>query len=122
MGADGARRASRSGHCDMRLPDLRRDRATSLRTRVLLLIATVFFAVAVPAYVAFESIVKSTIIQLGTLFAEKQVLFDRYRGLDALLREVSLAETLVGSATMREWAEDEFSPDKRDRALAELER
>jgi diguanylate cyclase (GGDEF)-like protein len=106
----------------MRLPDLRRHRATSLRTRVLLLIMTVFVAVAVPAYVAFEWIVKSTIIQLGTLFAEKQVLFDRYRGLDALLREVSLAETLVGSATMREWAEDEFSPDKRDRALAELER
>jgi hypothetical protein len=106
----------------MRLPDLRRDRATSLRTRVLLLIVAVFVAVAVPAYVAFEWIVKSTIIQLGTLFAEKQVLFDRYRGLDALLREVSLAETLVGSATMREWAADELSPDKRARALAELER
>jgi diguanylate cyclase (GGDEF)-like protein len=106
----------------MRLPDLRRDRAASLRTRVLLLIVTVFVAVAVPAYVAFEWIVKSTIIQLGTLFAEKQVLFDRYRGLDALLREVSLAETLVGSATMREWAADELSPDKRARALAELER
>jgi diguanylate cyclase (GGDEF)-like protein len=89
---------------------------------VLLLIVAVFVVVAVPAYVAFEWIVKSTIIQLGTLFAEKQVLFDRYRGLDALLREVSLAETLVGSATMRDWAADELSPDKQARALAELER
>ncbi len=106
----------------MRLPNLRRTLATSLRTRVLLLIVAVFVAVAVPAYVAFEWIVKSTIIQLGTLFAEKQVLFDRYRGLDALLREVSLAETLVGSAAMREWAADESSPEKKARAIAELER
>src|SRR4029077_427412 len=118
----GRANAFSSERCHMRLPNLRRSLATSLRVRVLLLIVTVFVAVAVPAYVAFEWIVKSTIIQLGTLFAEKQVLFDRYRGLDALLREVSLAETLVGSATMREWAADESSPEKRARALAELER
>src|SRR5262249_37665611 len=107
---------------DMRLPNLRRSLATSLRVQVLLLIVAVVVAVAVAGHVAFEWIVKSTIIQLGTLFAEKQVLFDRYRGLDALLREVSLAETLVGSATMRDWAADESSTEKRDRALAELER
>ena len=106
----------------MSLPELRRTLATSLRTRVLLLIVAVFVAVAAPAYLAFEWIVRSTIIQLGTLFAEKQVLFDRYRGLDALLREVSLAETLVGSPILRDWAADESAPTKRDRALAELER
>lgn len=100
----------------------RRSLAKSLKTRVLLLTVAVFVAVAIPAYVAFEWIVKSTIVQLGTLFAEKQILFDRYRGLDALLREVSLAETLVRSPAIREWAADESSPDKKARALAELER
>ncbi len=94
----------------------------SLKTRVLLLIVTVFVAVAAPTYLVFESIVKSTIVQLGRLFAEKQILFDRYRGMEALTREVSLAEVLVGSPVMREWAKDESSPEKRALALAELER
>jgi len=46
-----------------------------------------FAAVAAPAFFAFNWVVSSTMIQLGTLFAEKQVLYDRHRGLEALLRE-----------------------------------
>ena len=79
------------------------------------LILAVFMAVAVPAFLAFHWIVDTTIVKLGTLFAEKQVLFDRYRGVDALMREVSLAETLVRSPAVREWAADETAPDKKAR-------
>ena len=92
-----------------------------LKTKVLLLMLGVFLAVSVPAYVSFNWIVNSTVIKLGSLFAEKQVLFDRYRGLETLMREVSLAETLGRSPAMREWAMDEFSPEKKARALEELE-
>ncbi|RAI35679.1 GGDEF domain-containing protein, partial [Rhodoplanes roseus] len=94
----------------------------SLKTRLLLVTLAVFVVVSVPAYVAFEWIVRSTVVKLGTLFAEKQILFDRYRGLEALMREVSLAETLTRSPAVTEWALDEAAPDKAARGIAELER
>ncbi|MEO5807986.1 diguanylate cyclase [Devosia sp.] len=95
--------------------------ASSLRARVLLLVLLGFAVVAVPAYGAFNWIVSSTILQLGTLFAEKQILYDRYRGLEALNREVSLAETLAGAQAIRDWARDEADPQRRERGIAELE-
>ena len=88
---------------------------------MLILVLLGFAAVAAPAYVAFNWIVASTVIQLGTLFAEKQVLYDRYRGLDALMREVTLAETLAGSQSIRDWANAETDEDLKRRGLAELE-
>ena len=97
----------------MTLAAFRHALTASLRTRVLLLTLAVFVAVAIPAYVAFTWIVNTTIITLGTLFAEKQVLFDRYRGLEALMKEVSLAEMLTRSPVVRAWAVDEASPEKR---------
>ncbi|EJW13395.1 hypothetical protein A33M_3815 [Rhodovulum sp. PH10] len=96
--------------------------SASLKIRVLLLTLAVFVVVSLPAYVAFEWIVRNTVVQLGTLFAEKQVLYDRYRGLDALMREVSLAENLTRAPSVVDWAEDEGDPVKRKRALAEFER
>lgn len=95
--------------------------ASSLRVRVLILVLFGFAVVAVPAYAAFNWIVASTVVQLGTLFAEKQILYDRYRGLQALMREVSLAETLAGSQSIRDWANDETNPDLKRRGIAELE-
>lgn len=100
---------------------LRTHLVASLRLRVLVLVLLGFAAVAAPAYFAFNWIVGTTVIQLGTLFAEKQVLYDRYRGLEALMREVSLAETLAGSQSIRDWANDEADPALKQRGLAELE-
>ncbi|KRA98335.1 hypothetical protein ASD83_15040 [Devosia sp. Root685] len=93
----------------------------SLRTRVLLLVLLGFASVAVPAFFAFQWVVNSTVVQLGTLFAEKQVLYDRHRGLGTLVREVSLAEALAGSQAIRDWAQDETNPERRARGFAELE-
>lgn len=95
--------------------------ASSLRTRVLVLTLLAFAAVSVPAYFSFVWIVNSTVISLGTLFAEKQVLFDRYRGLGALLQEVRLAETLARSEIVVDWAKNENDPELRARGIAELE-
>jgi diguanylate cyclase (GGDEF)-like protein len=93
----------------------------SLRARVLLLVLLGFASVAVPAFFAFQWVVNSTVVQLGTLFAEKQVLYDRHRGLGTLVREVSLAEALAGSQAIRDWALDEDNPERRARGIAELE-
>jgi len=99
----------------------RRQIADSLRARVLVFVLLGFAAVAVPAFFAFQWVVNSTVVQLGTLFAEKQVLYDRHRGLGALIREVSLAETLAGSQAVRDWAQNETDPERRRRGIAELE-
>ena len=96
-------------------------RAPTLRTNILLLMLCGFAVVAFPAYWGFNTLVTSTVAQLGTLFAEKQILFDRYRGLDALSKEVALAETLARSPVMTDWADNESDPDKEARAIAELE-
>ena len=72
-------------------------RTPTLRTIVLLLTLCGFALVSIPAYWGFTTLVNSTIVQLGTLFAEKQILFDRYRGLNPLMQEVALAETLTRS-------------------------
>lgn len=100
---------------------LHRHIADSLRLRVLLFVLLGFAVVAVPAFFAFQWIVNSTVVQLGTLFAEKQVLYDRHRGLGTLIREVSLAETLAGSQSIRDWAHNEDDPLLKRRGLAELE-
>lgn len=95
---------------------------TSLRARVALLMLAIFLAISLPAWWAFDRLVEDTTIRLGQLFAEKQILFDRSRGLETLLREASLAETLSRSPAILEWATDEADPEKRARGLAELER
>ncbi len=95
--------------------------ADTLSLRVLIFVLLGFGAVAVPAYFAFNWVINSTVIQLGTLFAEKQVLYDRHRGLGALVREVSLAETLAGSQAIRDWARQEDNPVLARRGIAELE-
>jgi diguanylate cyclase (GGDEF)-like protein len=95
--------------------------AVSLKARVFILTVGIFVALAVPTYVTFEWFVRSTVVTLGRLFAEKQILFDRYRGLEALMREVSLAETIARSPAVREWARQEGNPEKAERGLAELE-
>lgn len=95
--------------------------AKSLRTRVLLLTLLAFAAVSVPAYFSFVAIVNATVVKLGTLFAEKQILFDRYRGMGALMQEVKLAETLARSGAIEAWARQEDNPVLKARGIAELE-
>jgi len=95
--------------------------AKSLRLRVIVLTLAAFVAISIPACLSFVWIVNTTVMKLGTLFAEKQILYDRYRGLEALMREVALAETLARSPSVVAWARDEQSVEKRQAGLAELE-
>ncbi|WP_417309356.1 GGDEF domain-containing protein [Devosia sp.] len=78
-------------------------------------------AVSVPAYVGFAAVVHATAETLGKLFAEKQILYDRYRGLNSLMQEVKLAETLASSDPISDWAKNEFDPVAKARGIAALE-
>lgn len=100
---------------------LKRRFAASLRLRVLTLTLAAFVVVSIPAGVSFVWLVDRTVATLGTLFAEKQILYDRYRGLEALRREVALAETLMRSPTIIDWARNENGDEEKTRGIAELE-
>ncbi len=104
-----------------RVGRLRVGLANSLRLRVLALVVVAIAIVAVPAGLIFTSMVETAVVRLGLLFSEKQVLYDRYRGLEALTREIGLAETLSRSPTLKEWSQDEYNPVKKARGLAELD-
>lgn len=93
----------------------------SLRLRVLALTLAVFIGIALPALVAFVWVVDTTSERLSTLFAERQILYDRHRGLGPLAREVALAETLARSPTILDWVRDEGNAEGRERGLAALE-
>ena len=94
---------------------------TSLRARVAVLMVAIFVAISIPAWLAFDRIIDTTTIRLGRLFAEKQVLFDRYRGLETLISEAALARTLARSPAILAWAAAESDPEMRARGLAEME-
>ena len=74
---------------------------------MLVLTLATMIAIALPAATRSTGWSTGTVVKLGTLFAEKQILFDRYRGLEALMREVSLAETVARAPVILDWAEDE---------------
>lgn len=95
--------------------------ARSLRLKVLLLVLGALLLLAMPATFAFQWIIGNTTLTLGTLFAERQILYDRQRGLGALNREVALAETLSRSPVIKAWARAESAAPLRNRGLAELE-
>jgi signal transduction histidine kinase len=93
----------------------------SLRTRFFILMLAGFLLVAGGAYISFNWVLADIVQRLGTLFAEKQVLYDRERSLRPILREVTLARKLTTSPTILAWAADEEEPAVKARGLRELE-
>lgn len=93
----------------------------SLRTRVLWLVLAALVLVGLAGWFAINRIIDSLTLQFGTMIAERQVQYDRYRGMAALSREISLAEALSRSPVMVDWFADEQNPERMARGLAEME-
>ncbi|MCD7060568.1 GGDEF domain-containing protein [Pelagibacterium xiamenense] len=94
---------------------------STLRTRVLLVLAGFMALLAVAGWFAFNYIVDQTALRVGALVAERQVQYDRYRGLETLRREVALAEAMVRAPNIIAWAQNEYDAEIRERGIAELE-
>lgn len=93
----------------------------SLRTRVLLLVLAALLVVGAAGAFAFYRIVDHLTLQFGTMIAERQVQYDRFRGMEALNRELSLAESFVRAPALLDWLANESDPVARERGLAEME-
>ena len=93
----------------------------SLRTRVLVLVVAALVVVALGGWFAFEKIVTSLTGQFGTMIAERQVQYDRFRGMATLNRELSLAQSLSRAPALEAWLANEDDPAATERGLAEME-
>ncbi|MBI4082522.1 MAG: sensor histidine kinase [Candidatus Lambdaproteobacteria bacterium] len=93
----------------------------SLKTRFTILILVGFVLTGAGAYFSFQWMLDQIVEDLGTLFAEKQVLYDRERSLRPILREVTLAKKLATSPAILAWARNEDNPALKGRGLLELE-
>ncbi|WP_246473159.1 sensor domain-containing diguanylate cyclase [Pelagibacterium limicola] len=100
---------------------LRRMIGSSLHTRVLLVIAAALAMLAGPAWLAFNHVVDNLVLDFGSKIAERQVQYDRYRGLETLKSEIALAETMSRAPAIIAWTRDENDPDVAARGLAEME-
>ncbi len=112
--------AGRNGGGAVALPKIERVVGTSLRTRVLLLIVAALILVGVVGWFGFQRIVSGLTYQFGMLVAERQVQYDRYRGMAVLNRELSLSESFTRAPTIRAWLANESDPDLMARGLAEM--
>lgn len=93
----------------------------SLRLRFSLLLAGLFFSLSLVTWLAFDRMLSEINMQWGKQFATRQVLFNKYRTLDPLIREIRLARQMADEPALLEFAQDENNPALRNKAMETLE-
>ncbi len=93
-----------------------------LSTRFLLLRAIVFLIFALIIWLAFAQMVRVINQQWGKQFAERQVLFDKYRTLSPLIREIRLARRMAAEPALIEMAQHEEDAAIKRRGINVLEK
>jgi diguanylate cyclase (GGDEF)-like protein len=92
-----------------------------LTTRFLLLRSVVFITLGVMVWLSFDAVVDRINMQWGHEFASRQVLFDKYRTLSPLIREIELARKMAAEPALIEMALNEHDTLARARGLKVLE-
>ncbi len=92
-----------------------------LRPRVFLVTAVLVVASAFAAWLVARQQAVRIVEQWAVRYAEKQVLYDKYRMFQPILREIALARHLAASPRIREWARKPEDRALTRRAIAEME-
>lgn len=100
---------------------MRAARRSSLRGRFLLLVVGVFLGVGALSVAGFLRVADGIIESLGAGYARQYASQSRGAILARIQRELVLAQKLVASPLLRQWAVDEADPELRRLALAELD-
>lgn len=93
----------------------------SLRSRFLVLFVLIFLGGAAAGYGVISWFTQDIVRTLSGWFAEKNVLFEKSKVLQLLLREVVLTQKMASSPVLKAWVRAEHDPQARARAIAELE-
>ncbi len=93
----------------------------NLKPRFLLLTALLFVAAAGAAWYASRQLAENIVAQWALRYAEKQVLYDKSRLLQPIVREIALSRQFASSEEIRAWARHPDDPALARQAFAEME-
>lgn len=93
----------------------------SLRNRFLIVFLLIFLGGATAGYGVISWFSQDVVRTLSGWFAEKNVLYEKSKVLQLMLREVVLAQKMASSPVLKAWVRNEADPQARARAVAELE-
>ncbi len=96
-------------------------RRVNLQGRFLLVMGAASLLLVLVIWGVFTSVTTRVVDRLGVRFAEKQVLYDKARTLQPLIREVALAQRMADSVVIKRWAANESDARLRAAALSEME-
>ena len=94
----------------------------NLKPRFLLLTLVVALVSSMAVWWSVRALAEGIVAQWVVRYAEKQVLYDKSRTLQSILREVALSRQLAGSLYLRELARHPDDPEVVREAIAEMER
>ena len=94
----------------------------NLQSRFLLIMGAAILLFVLAIWAVFSNVAARVVDRIGVRFAEKQVLYDKVRTLQPLIREVALTRQMADSAIIQRWAAHENDPGLRTAALAEMEK
>lgn len=92
-----------------------------LRSRFLLLMMAIFVGVVLLSWFIAERLSQNVNEEWGKQLVQRQVMFDKYRTLSPLQREIALARKLAAEPTILRMAQSESDPAVRAAGLAILE-
>jgi signal transduction histidine kinase len=92
----------------------------SLQGRFLLIMGTSSLIITLLFWAMFNSFTEQLLERIGARFTEKQMLYDKARTLQPLIREIVLASQSADSPLIREWATHERDPELYRRSMEEL--
>jgi signal transduction histidine kinase len=94
----------------------------NLQFRFLFIIGASVLCFALVIWWVFSQEGERLVERLGARFAEKQVLYDKARTLQPLIREVALARQMADSTIIKQWVKNEQNPQLQQLAMAEIEK
>jgi len=92
-----------------------------LKTRILLLSALLTIVTGAMAWWVARDQALGIVAQWAMRYAEKQVLYDKVRMMQPILREIALSRQLANSQLIKDWARQPDDAQLTRRALVELE-
>lgn len=93
-----------------------------LKTRFLLLMSTIFVGFMLVTWLLSQQLLDKVNQQWGNQFSQRQVLYDKYRTLTPLLREIALARQMAAEPAIIDMALHEHDPEMRRRGIAAMEK
>lgn len=93
-----------------------------LKIKFLLLMTVIFIGFILITWFLSGRLMNKLNQQWGERFAERQVMFDKYRTLAPLIREIALARQMAAEPAIIDMALHEHDPEMRQRGLAAMEK